>query len=266
MLTSPYLEWRVRLKRFITNKYTLYALGIIAFVLLWWIIALIINEPRAIFPDPISTISYSFNILGKKYFYISLGYSLLKLIIGFTIAFVLGMVLGLIAGNFPSFHKFLSPTMTVLKAIPTVAVVFLFLVLVRARNMPILTVVLIVFPIIYEATCGGINNIDTNIIQALKLDCRSFLKGNLKVKLPLAMPYVLVGVASSFALSIKIEIMAEALSGFTGYGLGVAIRYAQENNPGNMVPVFAYSFLSIVIMLIISLGANLIKSAIKKAQ
>ena len=71
-------------------------------------------------------------------------------------------------------------------------------------------------------------------------------------------------ISSSFALSIKIEIMAEALSGFTGYGLGVAIRYAQENNPGNMVPVFAYSFLAILVMLIISLGANLIKGTLKK--
>jgi NitT/TauT family transport system permease protein len=257
-------EWRIHLKKFITNKYFLYSLGVVAFLLLWWLVSIIINEPIAIFPDPIRTIGYSFSILGKSYFYLSLGYSLFKLFIGFLIAFAVGLFFGTIAGNSPSFQKFFSPIMTVLKAIPTVAVVFLFLVLVKANNLPILTVILLVFPIIYEATSNGIKNIDSNIIEAMKLDCRSTLRGTFQIKLPLAMPYVLVGVASSFALSIKIEIMAEALSGFTGYGLGVAIRYAQENNPGNMVPVFAYSFLAILVMLIISLGANLIKGTLKK--
>ena len=264
MLISVYLAWRVLLKKFITNKYTLYGLGIIAFFLLWWLIALVIGEPVAIFPDPLRTIAYSFTILGKNYFYVSLGYSLLKLVIGFVIAFALALICGTIAGNSPAFQKFMTPIMTVLKAIPTVAVVFLFLVLVRANNLPILTVILVVFPILYEATSNGIKNIDENIIEAMKLDCRSSIRGNLQIKLPLAIPYILVGIASSFALSIKIEIMAEALSGFTGYGLGVAIRYAQENNPGNMIPVFAYSFLAIAIMLIISLGAGLIKNALKK--
>ncbi|HNX16413.1 MAG TPA: ABC transporter permease subunit [Bacilli bacterium] len=252
------------MKKFITNKYILYILGIIAIFLLWWLLSLIINEPIAIFPDPIRTIAYSFIILGKGYFYQSLGFSLLKLLVGFAIAFALAIFFGTIAGNSLSFHKFFAPIMTVLKAIPTVAVVFLFLVLLKANNLPILTVILLVFPILYEATSNGIRNIDNDIIEAMKLDCHSIIRGNLQVKLPLAMPYILVGVASSFALSIKIEIMAEALSGFTGYGLGVAIRYAQENNPGNMVPVFAYSFLAIAIMLIISLGANLIKNALKK--
>lgn len=264
MLILPYSPWERRVKKFITNKYTLYGVGIIVFFLLWWIISLIINEPIKIFPDPFSTISYSIGILGKSYFYKCLGYSFYKLLIGFVIAFILALVFGTIAGNSPVFEKIASPTITVLKAIPTVAVVFLFLVLLKSKNMPILTVILITFPILYEATANGIKNIDSNVIEAMRLECRNTLRANFAVKIPLAMPYILVGIASSFALSIKIEIMAEALSGFTGYGLGVAIRYAQENNPADMRPVFAYSFLAILIMLIISLAASLVKNALKK--
>lgn len=256
--------WSKRVKRFITNKYVIYGIGTIIFFLIWWLIALIINEPIAIFPDPFRTISYSFLILGKSYFYKCLGASFLKLIIGFLMAFLLALILGTIAGNHPVFEKMATPTITVLKAIPTVAVVFLFLVLVKAKNLPIITVVLVTFPILYEAVKNGIKNIDIHIIEAMKLDCRSSLRGTFAVKLPLAVPYILVGITSSFALSIKIEIMAEALSGYTSYGLGVAIVSAQSNDPSNMVPVFAYSFLAIVLMLLITLFASLIKGVLQK--
>lgn len=251
------------MKKFITNKIVLYILGSILLFVLWWLLSLIINQPIMIFPDPIRTIGYCFEILKLSSFYQSLLASFTKLMIGFIIAFLLALIFGTLAGNFLWLERLLKPTITLLKAIPTVALVFLFLILVRAKNLPILTVSLVSFPILYEGVMNGIKNIDNNIIEAMKLDSRSFIKTNIMIKLPLSIPYILVAIASSFALSIKIEIMAEALSGYTGYGLGVAIITAQQNNPSNMVPVFSYSFIAIFVMLIVSLLLELIKKLIK---
>ena len=216
------------------------------------------------FPDPIRTIRESFNVLGTSYFYKSLGASLLKMLIGFGIALLLALLLGIIAGNYVHLQKVLEPTMTILKAIPTAALVLLFLVLIGAKNAPILIVVLICFPILYEAVIGGFNNIKTSINNALKVDSNSTLYNIFLVKLPLSIPSILIGISSSFALSFKIEIMAEIVSGDTGYGLGTAIALKQTQNASNMVPVFAYAFLAIVLMLIITLLASLVKKKLTK--
>ena len=252
------------MKKFISNKYILYTLGIILFFIIWWMISLIVNKPVSVFPDPIRTIKESFTVLQTTYFYKSLGMSLLKMLIGFIIALLIALLLGIPAGYNENIHKVLSPTMTILKAIPTAALVLLFLVLIGAKNAPIIIVVLISFPILYESIVGGITNVDKEVKEAASIETQNILQNIFLVRLPLAMPTILVGISSSFALSFKIEIMAEIVSGDTSYGLGTAIALKQTQNASNMVPVFAYAFLAIVLMLIVTALGSLVKKLLTK--
>lgn len=251
------------MKKFITNKIVLYILGIILFFLIWVIISLIVNS-KTIFPTPWDTIKFAFSkeVLFSKSFYIALGYSFLKLLIGFILALLLAFIFGLIAGNNKYLYELFKPTMTVLKSIPTACVVFIFLVIMRARYTPILIVALISFPILYESITTGLTNIDNNILEATKIETSNFFNSNFLVKLPLAKPVILSGIASSFALSFKIEIMAEIISGDTGYGIGSRINFFQNNDPGNMVPIFAYSLMVIILMLIITFVSSYIKKKV----
>ena len=239
------------MKKFITNKYTLYSFGLIIFFLLWIIISLGINEPVMIFPNPWDTFAYVGNIFTTTYFWNSLGYSVLRMIIGFSIALVLALILGSIAGKNSKIYFLLKPTITVLKSVPTAALVFLFLVLVKADQVPILIVILLSFPILYESISHGIHHVDETLIEAAKVDGSGYLNLLFHVQLPLSMPYFLVGVASSFALSFKIEIMAEIITGDNGYGLGCAIKYFRSSDPSNMIPVFGYCLVAILLVLAI---------------
>ena len=90
------------------------------------------------------------------------------------------------------------------------------------------------------------------------------INNSLTVKVPLAIPYILVGIASSFALSFKIEIMAEIITGDTKNGLGSAILAAQKNDPTNLIPIFAYSLIAVIIVLIVTAIADIIKKSFKK--
>lgn len=69
---------------------------------------------------------------------------------------------------------------------------------------------------------------------------------------------------SSFALSFKIEIMAEVLTGYTRNGLGSAIQYARTSNPSDMATIFAYALIAIIIMLIVSLIEEIVKRQMAK--
>ncbi len=253
------------MKKFITKIKFEYLIGIVLFLTIWFLISFIVDEKTMIFPDPISTFKETVRILNSSYVFKCLGDSLLRLITGFGISFVLALVFGIIAGNSKTLKRIFTPTISVLKSIPTASLVFLFLVLVGAKNAPILMVILISFPILYESISGGIENMDTDVINAMKLDSGSFIYNIIKIQIPLIIPYVVIGIASSFALSFKIEIMAEILSGSTRNGLGSAILGAQKNDPTNMVPIFAYSLIAIILSALITIIFRLIKKYISKA-
>ena len=238
----------------IINKYTLTALGVGLFFLLWYLIYLLAGSNIYIFPDPGSTLKEAFSYFASPYIYKCIWGSFYRMLIGFTAASVLGIAIGMIVGNFTKIKYVFNPTIIALRSIPTAALVFLILVLVGFKNASMYIVMVIVFPMVYEATVSGYQNIDKDIIAAMRVDSRNGFVNNFKIKLPLSMPYIAVGLTTSFALSFKIEIMAEVItSSSKSYGLGRAIAVAFANQSNGLVSTFAYAFIAILVMMIVSL-------------
>lgn len=249
-----------------SNKYIELITGIALVLVIWIAIALAMDETTMIFPDPWKTVVETVRLLGKPYTWSCIGNTFLRMIIGFCIAFGCAIVFGLLAGNIPFLKGVFKPMIEVLKSIPTAALVFMFLVLVGARKAPILLVILISFPILYEAVVGGITNIDKSIMMAARVDGAKGLRLFTRIQLPSIASYLSVGIASSFGLSFKIEIMAEILTGDTKNGLGSAILAAQRNDPSNMIPIFAYSLIAIVFVAIVSIITHFAKKSLLSHQ
>lgn len=197
--------------------------------------------------------------MSKKSTYISILYSLYKMLIGYVVSILLALIIGTIAGLYKKIYILLSPLMTTLKAIPTASLLFLFIVLAGFDNSPIYVVILVSFPILYESIVGGIVNIPSNINDAISLDGGNNIKNTLKVKLPLSINYILVGIASSFSLAFKVEIMSEVLSGSTRDGIGSSIKLSQITST-NMTPIFAWTIIAVLLMLIFDYLAKIIKN------
>ncbi len=241
------------MKTFTSNKTFRFLSGLLFFALLWQILAVLIGQRTFIFPGPLESFRSAFFLLQDAYVWKCIGLTMLRMLEGFGLSFLLALVTGVIAGEFPFCRDLFAPTVTALRSVPTASLVYLFLVLSGVKDTPLYIVILICFPILYESVLGGYENIPRSILEALTLDGkRSFLMV-FKGKLPLAFPYIAVGMASSFTLSFKIEIMAEVITGYTRMGLGSAILAAQRSDPTNMVPVFGYSLIAVGIMLIIDL-------------
>lgn len=251
------------IKKIITNKYFLTFIGVIFFFVLWAIIYFAAGQSQAIFPSPTETIKEAFLYLGDLYVYKCIWGSLKRMLIGFSLASVLGILIGIIVGNFTKLKYVFNPTIIALKAIPTAAIVFLFLIMAGLKNAPIYVVSIIVFPMVYEATVSGYNHVSEDVLLAARVDSKNEFYTNIKIKFPLSFPYIALGLISSFALSFKIEIMAEVISGSSSYGLGRAIQVAYVNSTNGLVPTFAYSFIAIVVMLIVSLIIDIIKKITK---
>lgn len=243
------------------NNYIYYLIGIIGLFIIWFLIAKIVGEEKLIFPGPFATFKDLFLLLQKGSTYLSILYSLLKTTIGFLIAFVFALIIGTLGGLSNKFNMILKPLITTLKAIPTASVLFLFIVMVGFENSPILVVILITFPILYEAISKGINSVPKAIIEASKLEKGSTLKNLLYIRFPLSFNYFLIGIASSFGLAFKVEIMSEVLSGANKKGIGYAIKIAQISDV-TMVPIFSWTIIAIATLFIISIISGTISKKI----
>ncbi len=245
------------------NKSFYYFLGIILIFALWFIISELVGEKKLIFPDPKETFSYLFDLLKLKSTYLSIFSSFYKMLIGYTLSIIFALILGIIAGLSEKIENMLLPLISCLKALPTASILFLFIVLAGFSYAPIYVVFVVSFPILYESYIGGIKSIPTNIQDSLKLEGGNNLQCIFKVRMPLAMNYLMVGVASSFALAFKIEIMSEVLSGSTSYGIGNSIKLIQATQT-DMAGIFAWSFIAVFLILTITLITKYIKGHLIK--
>ena len=254
-----------QVKKSILNKKRIaYITGIILLVALWQAFSLLIGERVMVLPGPKETFEYAVYLLGKSYTYKCIAFTMEKMLTGFLISFVIAFILGTIAGNSEFIEEMFKPILITLRAIPTASLIYLFIILSGFKNAPMLLVVMISFPIIYEGIKDGIKNVPEGISNASKVDGASLFQENIRVKLPLSIPYIIVALATSFSLSFKIEIMAEVITGSTNAGLGSAIAGARSADPTNMVPIFGYSLIAVVLMLLIDLVDDLLINRFQK--
>ena len=254
------------MKRFITNKIVLYILGFLFLIGLWFIVSACIDTNSMVFPNPIATFGRMFQLLGVGDTYRYLGFSILRLVIGFVISFVVAFLIGMLVNNNEHLYNFFTPLMTFFKAAPTATFVFLFIILISAKNAPIFVVFTVTMPILYEAIVGAFRSTDKAVLAAAKVDGASRLKQMIKIQIPLGIPMISVGIASTFAMAFKIEIMAEIITGFTNGGLGSMIHNSQVVNPTDLTDMFAYSLMAIILVLIITILTSILKNKNKPVK
>lgn len=235
-------------------------IGIAALFLVWFLISLIANT--TLLPGPQSVIPLFVKYLGQAKTYIAIGQTLLRLIISIAISFILGLVFGIIGGINQNFRAFLKPTITVFRTIPTAAVTFVIIALLKPMFAPVIIVFLITFPINYDSVSSGISNVDPLIVKAAKVDGSNIAKTITRVYLPLAKNSITLGLVSSIGLGMKVSIMSEILAGSdSAEGLGKLIREASLI--ADMNNVLAYSLYAIIIIGLIDATMNLLKKKYK---
>ena len=255
------------MKKFISalkSNTAIYTYGVIFIFLIWAIISLFQGKGNVVFPNPLDTFIMTGEILSTSYIYKCIGWTLLRVLIGFSSSFLLALVLGILANKFNKFYTFFKPFILVLKSAPTAAFIYLFLILFTSKYASIFIIFLVSFPILYESVVGGLNNISKEVIDAMRIDSGHLFYSFLKIKIPLSFPYIAVGLLSSFGLAFKTSIMAEIISGSTDYGLGCAITAYRSMYYGNLTPIFSVTLICIVLVLVLDITSLAIKHFLNK--
>ena len=156
-----------------------------------------------------------------------LAVSFLRVMVGFSVAFVVGVVLALAAGLSRFGESAIDPPLQMLKAMPFLGLLPLFILWFGIGEAPKVGLVAFgsVFPI-YLMLHGGIRGIDTKLIEAgrtLGLSTFGIIR---HIIIPGALPSLLIGVRYGLSVAWLSLVVGEQINASSG--IGYIITYARD--------------------------------------
>jgi NitT/TauT family transport system permease protein len=180
---------------------------------------------------------------------------------GFAAALVCGAGLGALAGLSPIARQLLQPIATLMLGMPAIAWVVLSLLWFGGSGLAVaFTVLVTVVPIIYFGAVQGVRTLD----GGLRRMARSFrVPAHVMVTdvyLPHMLSYLFPAVATALAMSWKVAVMTELLSGSGGIGDGLATARVQVDT------VKAMAWILAVVLLLLALEHLLLEPVRRRVE
>ncbi len=199
----------------------------LAIIVLWQLASMTgLLSPR-ILAGPSDIIGTAGRLVASGELINGLAVSFLRVVAGFSIALALGVLLALISGLSRLGETIIDPPIQMLKAMPFLGLLPLFILWFGIGEMPKIGLVAFgaVFPI-YLTLHGGIRGIDRKLIEAgqtLELGTLGIVR---HVIIPGALPSLLVGVRYGLSVAWLSLVVGEQINASSG--IGYIITYARD--------------------------------------
>jgi len=175
-------------------------------------------SPR-VAPSPIGVMETASELFMSGELMSSLGTSLLRVAIGLAIGISLGTVLALIAGLWKSGEDAVDATLQMLRTLPFLGLVPLFILWFGIGETPKIALVVVgsVFPI-YMALFAGIRGVDKKLIEAATTLGLTRWEMIVHIVLPGALPSALVGLRYAMGIALLSLVVSEQVNADSGIG------------------------------------------------
>lgn len=183
-------------------------------------------------------------LVTEQTFWATVGYTFLRIALGFFIALAAGILLAVLAGRFRAAEILLWPWMLTIKSVPVASFVIIILIFFGAAELSAIISALMVLPIIYTNTLAGIRAADPQMDRMARAFRLSPLRKLLYVRLPQIRPYFLSGCSVALGLCWKSGVAAELIgqpTGSVGNRLYIAKIYFETAD------LFAWTLVIIVV-------------------
>lgn len=227
------------------DKGSLYGLLLIAGILLTW---QTVSEARLIpiaFLPPVSAVLIqlyeSFVNSGSPYSIAGNMIPTLERVFGgFLLSVIVAVPLGLIIGSSRKIYNLLRPSIEVLRVLPPVALIPVFILLIGINEEMFVAFVAFgcTWPIMIN-TIDGVRNVDPLLFDVSKSFGKRYKDTFLRVTFPASSPFIVSGMRVSLLVALLLAVVIEMTSGHNG--LGYSTVYAQMLS--NVRAIYAEIFL-----------------------
>lgn len=184
-----------------------------------WYLATDVVDTNTIFPSPVKVIQRAVLMIENGQLLEYTWVSARRAIIGFVIGGGIGFLLGLLNGSFRTADTLLNTTLQMLRTIPVLALLSLFIIWFGVEEkVKIITVAFGVFFPIYLNTYHGIKGIDKGLIEMGRVYGLKGFGLFKEIIFPGALASILVGVRLSLGIMWLVLIAAETIAAKAGIG------------------------------------------------
>lgn len=162
-------------------------------------------------PYPWDVAKVLWRLMGESSFWLVVGTSLLRIVLGFVLALVIGGVLAMLTTRFSILHALFSPVLSVVRAAPVASFIFVAFLWIQAEEMPTFIAFLMVVPLVWENVRQGILHTDEKLLEMAKVFQLSRMERLRHVRLPAVRPYLQAAVSTGFGFAWKAGVAAEIL-------------------------------------------------------
>ena len=208
-----------------------------------------LKHERLVFPDALTILRAFFRLLGEPATYRMMGTSLRHLLEALIISLLIGVPLGLLEGLNRFARHLLKPFISFIRAIPMIVLIIMVMVLADYSAVPAVAAVLMLLPMISEATMEGCRSIPQQLIDVYKMNADLNLMVIFRVYLPLMRGYLREAFTEAVGTGMKLVITAEYMVQ-TRNSLGKAVFSSSYFN--DYEDIYAYALLMVLMILILS--------------
>lgn len=204
----------------------LFSVGALVTVWLIWIAAYRFIANDYILPSFSETIHSLFQVLGEGAFWRALFNSLWRTLLAFAVSVLLGIGLALLARLFDGIRFSLAPIVSVLRTLPTMAIILILLIWTTPSVAPVIVSALVLFPAAYAAALASMDEVHESYGTLSRAYGITRTKQAFRMYLPLSAPSILKQTGAILSMGLKITVSGEVLSS-TAKSLGGMMQEAK---------------------------------------
>ena len=144
-----------------THKIT----AVLLALLFWQIVAMILNR-SFLLSSPVEVVKALFELGGKNVFWMGLGKSIFKILLGFLTGAGAGIFLAGFSYRFKLFEIYISPYIMVIRSVPVASFVIIILIWLGSEALSVLVCFFMVMPIFYANTLEGLKSVVVKMLQS----------------------------------------------------------------------------------------------------
>ena len=199
--------------------------AIAVWLALWHVAAMALASP-ILLPSPIATALRLVELLPDPAFWARIAFSLARIVGGFALGAVFGALGALASVRWRAIEELLAPVMALAKSVPVASITVLALIWLRASNLAVLVVLLVVLPLVYENTMQGLRATSRSLDEVASLfHLQSFRHLRFFV-MPRLFPYLRAALVTALGMGWKAGVAAEVI-GIPAGSLGEALYDAK---------------------------------------
>ena len=229
-------------------------LSCVAFLIIWQVVALIINNDIYI-PTIGQTLNSLVEIISSDRFFIDVLSSISRSIISFIIALLIALILGLSSYSSRIIKNMLKPINALIQSIPNMVLIVLALIWFNKDDAPYIVGFCVVFPILYDSVLGAMTGIDKGTLEMANIYKISTMDKILKIYIPSIVFRLAPIMITTLSLGFKVVIAGE-VHGQPNYGIGTMIQIEKINF--NTSGIFAWLTVILFISLLLELAKQFI--------